>query len=103
MPGFTICGSLMRLWIFDRSGAYNSEKFDIYKELERFVKVIASYALITYAELGLNTFIKRNRNGKYIVARDVRIYLEVILIASQKAIVCRGTTCYRGRRHKLTV
>ena len=54
--------------------------------------------LMTDAELGLNTFIKRNRAVKYIVARDVRIYLEDQPIASTKAIVCRGTTCYRGRR-----
>ena len=62
VPGFTICGSIMRLWMVDRSGAYSSEKFDIHKEPERFVKVIA--------ELALNTFIKRDGNGKYIVARD---------------------------------
>jgi hypothetical protein len=78
----------------DRSGAYSSKKFDIHKELERFVKVIAGYALMLDVELGLNTFIKRDRNGKYIVARDVRISLEDKLIASTKAIVCRGTTCY---------
>ncbi len=82
----------------DRSGAYSSEKFDIYKEPERFVKVIAGYALMSDAELGLNTFIKRDGNGKYIVARYVRISLEDKPIASTKAIVCRGTTCYRGRR-----
>jgi hypothetical protein len=98
VPGFTICGSIMRLWMVDRSGAYSSEKFDIHKEPERFVKVIAGYALMSDAELGLNTFIKRDGNGKYIVARDVRISLEDKPIASTKAIVCRGTTCYRGRR-----
>jgi Fungal protein kinase len=97
VPGFTICGSLMRLWVFDRSGPYSSEKFDIHKEPERFVKVIAGYALMSDAELGLNTFIKRDGNGKYIVAQDVRISLEDKPIASTKAIVCRGTTCYRGR------
>jgi Fungal protein kinase len=98
VPGFTICGSIMRLWMVDRSGAYSSEKFDIHKEPERFVKVIAGYALMSDAELALNTFIKRDGNGKYIVARDVRISLEDKPIASTKAIVCRGTTCYRGRR-----
>ena len=95
VPGFTICGSIMRLWMVDRSGAYSSEKFDIHKEPERFVKVIAGYALMSDAELALNTFIKRDGNGKYIVARDVRISLEDKPIASTKAIVCRGTTCYR--------
>jgi hypothetical protein len=102
VPGFMICGSLMRLWVFDRSGLYSSEKFDIHKEPERFVKVIAGYALMTDAELGLNTFIKRDGNGKYIVAQDVRISLEDKPIASTKAIVCRGTTCYRGRRSNST-
>ncbi|KAG9240328.1 hypothetical protein BJ878DRAFT_571127 [Calycina marina] len=100
--GFTICGTLMRFWVFDRSGPYSSEKFDIHREPERFVKVIAGYALMTDAELGLNTFIKRDENGKFIVTRDVRISLEDKPIASTKAIVCRGTTCYRGRRSDST-
>ncbi|KAH6667434.1 hypothetical protein B0J14DRAFT_619990 [Halenospora varia] len=82
----------------DRSGPYSSEKFDIHREPERFVKVIAGYALMTDAELGLNTFIKHDENGKFIVTRDVRISLEGKPIASTKAIVYRGTTCYRGRR-----
>jgi hypothetical protein len=102
VPGFTICGSLMRLWVFDRSGLYNSKKFDIHEEPERFVKAIAGYALMSDAELGLNTFIRCDGNGKYIVARDVRISLENKPIASTKAIVCRGTTCYRGRRSDST-
>lgn len=62
-----------RLWVFDRSRPYNSEKFDIHKEPERFVKVLAGYAMMSDAELGLNTFIKHDGNGKYIVTRDVRI------------------------------
>ncbi|KAG9241301.1 hypothetical protein BJ878DRAFT_536604 [Calycina marina] len=90
VPGFTICGSLMRLWVFDRSGAYNSEKFDIHEEPARLVKTIAGYALITDAELGLNMFIKRDGNGKYILARNVKISLEDKPIASTTAIVCRG-------------
>jgi Fungal protein kinase len=65
--GFTICGSTMRLWVFNRSGPYSSEKFDIHKEPERFIQVIAGYALMTDAELGLNTFIRRD-GDKYIVA-----------------------------------
>ncbi|OBT82162.1 hypothetical protein VE02_10023 [Pseudogymnoascus sp. 03VT05] len=96
VPGFTICGSVMRLWVFDRSGPYSSEKFDIHKEPERFVRVITGYALMTDAELGLNTFIRRDGN-KYIVAQGLRICLEDKPLAWQRAIVCRGTACYRGR------
>lgn len=88
--------------MFDRSGLYNSEKFDIYKEPERFIRVIAGYVLMMDAGLGLNTFIKHDGNGKYIVARDVRISLEDKPIASTKAIMCRGTMCYRGRRSDST-
>ena len=80
--------------MFDRSGSYNSEKFNIHKEPERFIRVIAEYALMTDAELGLNMFIKCDGIGKYIVAQDVRISLKDKPIASTKVIVCWGTTCY---------
>jgi hypothetical protein len=42
--------------VFNRSSPYSSEKFDIHKELEQFVKAIAGYALMSDAELGLNMF-----------------------------------------------
>jgi hypothetical protein len=87
IPGFTICGSVMRLWVFDRSGAYSSDKFDIHTEPERFVMALAGYALMTHAELGLNTFIKRDGTGKYILAQDAKICLEDKPIASTRAIV----------------
>jgi hypothetical protein len=98
VPGFTICGSLIRHWVFDRSGPYNSENFDIYKEPERFVKVLVGYAMMSDAELGLKTFIKRKGSSKYVIVPGVRIALEDKLIALTKVKVCRGTTCYRGRR-----
>jgi hypothetical protein len=73
VPGFTICGSLMRLWVFDRSGPYSSDSFDIHKYPERFTRVIAGYILMTDAELGLNTFIMNDENGKYITMQKKRI------------------------------
>lgn len=98
VSGFTICGRLMCLWIFDRSGAYTSDNFDIHKELERLIMALAGYALMTDTELGMNTFIKCDRNGKYIIIQDTKIFLENKPIASRKAIVCRKTTCYRGEK-----
>ena len=53
--GLTICGSVMRLRVFDRSGEYISEKFDAHKHLECFVQVIAGYVLISNSELDLKT------------------------------------------------
>ena len=102
VPSFTICGSLMRLWVFDRSGPYNSEKFDIHKEPERFVKVLVGYTLTSDIELGLNTFIKRDGSSKYIVMPGARIALEDKPIASTKAIVCRGKTYYQEKRSDST-
>jgi len=55
----------MWLWVFNRSGPYSSEKFEIHKEPEQFMKVITGYILMSDIELGLNTFIKRNGNSKY--------------------------------------
>ncbi len=89
----------MWLCVFDRSGPYNSEKFDIHEEPERFVTVIAGYALMTDAELGLNMFVKRDGHSKRIAARDVRIDLEDKPITSQKAIVCRRNNML-SRREK---
>ncbi|PQE34082.1 hypothetical protein CJF32_00010770 [Rutstroemia sp. NJR-2017a WRK4] len=54
---------LQSMEIFDRSGLYNSEKFDIYKEPERFIRVITGYILMTDTELGLNIFVKHNSNN----------------------------------------
>jgi hypothetical protein len=69
-----------------------SDQFDIHKEPERFVKAIAGYALMSDAELGLNTFIKRDGSSKYIIVPRARIALEDKPIASIKAIVCKRTT-----------
>jgi hypothetical protein len=35
--GFVICGSMVELWVFDRSGPYSSEKFDLHKDPDRFI------------------------------------------------------------------
>lgn len=52
-----------------RSGAYNSEKYDAYKEPERFAKVNADYTLMSNLELGLNIFVHRDGNVKYFVTK----------------------------------
>lgn len=44
--GFTLCGSMMRLWQFDRSGSSGSPSFDINKDGFRFVHVMLGYFLM---------------------------------------------------------
>lgn len=45
--------------VFDRSGVYSAEAFDIYKEPERFIRTIAGYILMSDEKLGLDPFIER--------------------------------------------
>jgi hypothetical protein len=103
LHGFFIRGSGMELWMFDRSGLYSCEKFSIHLDPRRFIKIVASYSLMSDQELGVNTRIKEDKMGKYILFKgDGRqeeecLYLEDKPIALQRAIVCRGTTCYRAK------
>jgi hypothetical protein len=104
LHGFIIRGSFVELWVFDRSGPYSCEKFDLRVDPDRFIKVIAGYAMMSDEELGLDTYIKKDKNSKYIMFKgegmteEEMLYLEDKPIALQHAIICRGTTCYRAKR-----
>lgn len=101
--GFFLCGTTMELWVFDRSGPYSSGEFDIHKEPEQFIRAIAGYAMMSDEELGLDTFIERDGEDRFITitedatGKERRLQLESDLIAYQRAIVCRGTSCFRAR------
>ncbi|KAI9782551.1 MAG: hypothetical protein M1816_001848 [Peltula sp. TS41687] len=107
--GFTLLGTTMELWVFDRSGPYSSGKFDIHKEPEKFVRAIAGYVMMNNEELGLDTFIERDEGNRFVsVPEDVsgkekRIQLEQNPIVIQRLIVCRGTSCHRSRDLKHVV
>lgn len=99
---FTLCGNEMRAWVFDRSGPYGSTVFDIHEEPERFIRTIAAYVMMSDDELGLDTFTERNGGNRFITVEDAmgkerRFRLESDPIAYQRAIVCRGTSCFRAR------
>ena len=106
LHGFFIRGSMVEPWVLDRSGPYSGEKFDIHKDPRRFVRLMAGYALMTDKELGINTYIKKDKDGIYIMFKgddepqETKLRLEDRPIAFQRAIVCRGTTCYRAKRPK---
>ena len=83
-----------------------AKNFDIHKDPDRFIRVMAGYALMSDKELGINTYIKKDNDGKYVMfkgeeeIRETKLYLENRPIAFQRAIVCRGTTCYRAKRQR---
>ena len=99
--GFFLHGTLMELWVFDRSGPYSSGSFDIHEKPKQFIQAIAGYAMMDDEELGLDTFVKRDGEDQFIsIIEDVtwkekRLHLERDPIVIQRAIVCRGTSCYR--------
>ena len=107
--GFFLHGTTMELWVFDRSGPYSSGQFDIHKQPERFIRALAGYALMDDEELGIETFIKCKGQEMHVnVTEDskgkkLKLCLEPIPLIMQRAIVCRGTSCYRTKGSKYVV
>jgi hypothetical protein len=96
---FTICGREMEVWVFDRSGCYSPGYFDIHEEPERFIQVIAGYTMMNEEELGLDTFTEQQCDRHFIHIKDEaagrkKLRLELKPFTRQRAIVCRGTSCY---------
>ena len=98
---FSLCGS-MEAWVFDRSGPFGMAAFDIHDEPERFIRMIAGYVMTSDDELGLDTFTERDGMRQFItitedaIGKEERLRLDPSPIAYQRAIVCRGTACFRA-------
>ncbi|KAF2969955.1 hypothetical protein GQX73_g3620 [Xylaria multiplex] len=103
LHGFYMRGSLVELWVFDRSGLYCSEIIDIQKEFVQFLFAILRYQQMTDSELGNIDIIKTDESGSYIVLDNTvtpplgKLYLEHQPIAAREGLVGNGTTCYQAR------
>ncbi|KAF5962908.1 hypothetical protein FBULB1_13735 [Fusarium bulbicola] len=97
--GFTICGSLMRVWAFDRLGGIASEQLDINKDGRQCVYTILGFLWMNEEQLGFDPtimtangkrFIEVNRNGS-----TERIIVDEVM---QRApcIAGRATTCWKA-------
>jgi hypothetical protein len=98
---FTLRHTKMETWVYDRSGPYSGADFEILKEPEKFIQVVCGYAMMSDEELGLNTFIERAGGKIYVTVPgdgcDKKFELWPDPIAYQRAIICRGTSCYLAR------
>lgn len=100
LHGFYTRGSLIELWVFDRSGLYSSRVFDVQKESTQFLSVILSYQRMTDQELVKLGIIETDIDGGYMMIDSTdmpssrKIYLESDPVASREDIVRTGTTCY---------
>ncbi|KAM5429321.1 hypothetical protein McanMca71_007718 [Microsporum canis] len=101
VPGFTLCGSYMRLWHFDRLGGVASEKFNIHEEGLRFISVILAYLLMSEEQLGFDSTIITADGLRYIeIQRDggkERLVIDEI-IRRTACISGRATTCWKVHR-----
>ncbi|KAJ2996584.1 hypothetical protein NUW58_g927 [Xylaria curta] len=98
---FSLCASKMELWVFDRSGAYSSGPFDIHDEPGKFARAFIGYTTMGDDAMGLDTFIERKDGHRYVTlddanGKETKVRLDKAMVR-QKAIVCRGTTCYGTR------
>ncbi|KAL2891336.1 serine/threonine-protein kinase Sgk2 [Ceratocystis lukuohia] len=97
---FTLIGSIMELWVFDRAGCYSSGWFDIHREPRKFARAFAGYATMGSETAGLDMLIQRQGACRFIDCRgilseSVKIGLQRPIFQTEDAIVCRGTTCYK--------
>ncbi|CAK7270987.1 hypothetical protein SEPCBS119000_004367 [Sporothrix epigloea] len=100
---FTLRAAMMELWIYDRSGAYSSGEFDIHHEPEKLARALVAYATMDEDALGLDRAIEWENNHRHVTVKDTsgedkRVELNRLML-SQRAVVCRGTTCFTSGRN----
>ncbi|KAK0703969.1 hypothetical protein B0T26DRAFT_744601 [Lasiosphaeria miniovina] len=91
--GFLVRGTALELWVFDRSGAYSSERLDLAQRPDLLVRILAGYALMSDEEAGFNTFVKHHppESDSYVTFRQRD---KLHSWAGNDYIVGLGTTCY---------
>ncbi|KAL7931331.1 hypothetical protein V8C35DRAFT_282676 [Trichoderma chlorosporum] len=99
--GFTLCGSGMRVWVFDRLGGVASKKFDINKDGKQFVSTVLGFLWMSEAELGFDPTIKSADGKRYIeIERNgsqERLILDEVMLRAH-CLVGRATTCWKAHR-----
>ncbi|KAF3768239.1 hypothetical protein M406DRAFT_249998 [Cryphonectria parasitica EP155] len=99
--GFTICGSLMRIWEFDRLGGIASEQFDINKDGYRFVYTILGFLWMSKEQLGFDPTIITSSSTQYMEIERHGQTERLIIDKHMKRAPCiagRATTCWKAHR-----
>ncbi|KAE8151976.1 hypothetical protein BDV25DRAFT_80775 [Aspergillus avenaceus] len=99
--GFTLCGSIMRLWEFDRIGAIASSPFDINKDGLQFVLCMLGFLRMNDTQLGFDPSITSSGGKQFIeIVREgqsERLILDR-LIRRAPCVAGRATTCWKAYR-----
>lgn len=99
--GFTICGSFMRVWAFDRLGGIASKRFDINKNGLQFVSTILAFLWMTEEQLGFDPTVITENGLRFIeIQRDGNTERLIIdgLMMRARCISGRATTCWKAHR-----
>ncbi|KAI9777130.1 MAG: hypothetical protein M1839_009086 [Geoglossum umbratile] len=97
--GFTLCGSIMRLWEFDRLGGIASLLFDINKEGLQFVSVILGYLWMNEEQLGFDPTISQSDGKRYMeITRNGKTERLILteLMKRHSSVAGRATTCWKA-------
>jgi hypothetical protein len=97
--GFTLCGSLMRLWTFDRLGGIASEQFDINKDGLRFVSAVLGFLWMNEEQLGFDPTIITVGDKRYIEVERENGKERLVIDKLIKRVPCvagRATTCWKA-------
>ncbi|GLB10438.1 hypothetical protein AtubIFM57258_006846 [Aspergillus tubingensis] len=100
--GFTICGSFMRIWTFDRLGGVASDRIDINKNGLQLVFIILGFLWMSDEQYGFDPTIIITEDGRRFIeikkgGQVQRLFLEG-LIKRTTCIAGRATTCWKAYR-----
>ncbi|KAG0157856.1 Tyrosine-protein kinase, active site [Penicillium digitatum] len=97
--GFTICGSFMRIWAFDRLGGVASERFDINEDGLQFVSTILGFLWMSEEDCGFDPTIITKDGQRTIEieqhGQTERLVLERLMTRTP-CIAGRATTCWKA-------
>lgn len=97
--GFTLCGSLMRLWEFDRLGGIASAPFNINQDGHQFVYVILGFLCMSEKEIGFDPTTIKAEGKRYIETQQdgqkTRFVIDS-LIRRARCVAGRATTCWKA-------
>jgi len=97
--GFTVCGSLMRVWAFDRLGGIASEQFDINEDGLRFVSAFLGFLWMNEEELGFDPTIMMANKERFIEIKRNGSTEQIIIdevMQRARCVAGRATTCWKA-------
>lgn len=96
---FTLCGDMMRCWIFHRGGVVTSSLFSINKNPTLFLSIVVGYAFMSRSELGYDPTISVGESELHVTLGSARCFeLKMKPFFNPPSIASRGTTCWEARQ-----